>query len=138
MILRELGLERFAENLPEGFDTYLTRQFSSSGVELSGGQEQKLAIARAIYKDTPLLILDEPTASLDPKAESEIYSDFNRMSRDRTTIFISHRLAAAAIVDRIALLDGGRIFEMGTHSELVALGGLYAMMYQSQEQLYTS
>lgn len=138
MILRELGLERFAENLPEGFDTYLTRQFSSSGVELSGGQEQKLAIARALYKDAPLLILDEPTTSLDPKAESEIYSDFNRMARDKTTIFISHRLAAAAIVDRIALLDGGHIAEEGEHNELVTLGGLYAQMYQPQEQLYNS
>jgi len=136
MIFRKLGLTAFLETLPRGIDTSLTRQFSSDGVELSGGQDQKLAIARAIYKDAPLLILDEPTASLDAKAESEIYADFGRMVKGKTAVLISHRLAAAALADRIVLLDGGKIAESGSHAELMRHGGVYAEIYTAQCQAY--
>ena len=117
-IFHELGLGMFIDDLPDGIDTNLTRQFSSNGVELSGGQDQKIAIARAIYKDSPLLILDEPTASLDVKAENKIYADFGRMTKGKTTVFISHRLAAAMLADRIVVMDGGLITENGSHIEL--------------------
>jgi len=105
-------------------------------VELSGGEAQKLAIARAVYRDTPVLILDEPTASLDPKAESKIYEDFFHMARDKTTIFISHRLAASTIADTIAVFDEGRIAEYGTHGDLTAKAGVYAEMYGKQSKQY--
>lgn len=137
-ILRELGLGERLEELPRGIDTSLTRQFASDGVELSGGQEQKLVIARAIYKNAPLLLLDEPTASLDAKAESEIYADFGRMTEGKTAVFISHRLAAATLAERIVVLDGGRIAESGSHAELMRQGGIYARMYAAQSQAYTS
>ena len=135
-ICHELGLGGFIENLPRGINTSLTRQFSSDGVELSGGQDQKIAIARTIYKDAPLLVLDEPTASLDAKAESEIYADFGRMAEGKTAVFISHRLAAATLAERIVVLDGGRIAECGSHAELMLCGGIYAEMYASQSQAY--
>ncbi len=135
-IFHELGLGMFIDDLPDGIDTNLTRQFSSNGVELSGGQAQKLAIARAIYKDSPLLILDEPTASLDVKAESEIYADFSRMANGKTTVFISHRLAAAMLAERIVVMDGGRIAESGSHTELMRYGGMYTEMFTAQSQAY--
>lgn len=135
-IFGQLGLGRFIENLPNGINTNLTRQFDSNGVELSGGQDQKLAIARAIYKNAPLLILDEPTASLDVKAESEIYADFNRMAEGKTTVFISHRLAAAMFAERIVVIEDGRIAESGSHEELMKLGGIYEKMFTAQSQAY--
>ncbi len=135
-ILRELGMEEFLKTSPKGLDTCLTRNFDSDGVELSGGQDQKLAIARAIYKNTPLLILDEPTASLDAKAESELYMDFWKMARGKTAIFISHRLAASTLAERIAILENGKIVEYGSHTELLEHGGLYADMYAKQSRPY--
>lgn len=137
-IFRELGLDGFIDNLPDGINTSLTRQFASNGVELSGGQDQKMAIARAIYKDAPLLILDEPTASLDVKAESEMYADFDRMANGKTTVFISHRLAAAMLAERIVVLDNGRVAESGSHAELMQCGGLYAEMFTAQSQAYVA
>lgn len=97
-----------------------------------------LQILSAIYKDAPLLILDEPTASLDAKAESEIYEDLFRMSKDKTTIFISHRLAASTIADRIIVFDGGQIVESGAHEELLRKNGLYAEMYMKQSRPYVT
>jgi len=137
-IFHELGLGEFVDNLPDGINTRLTRQFASNGVELSGGQDQKIAIARAIYKDAPLFILDEPTASLDVKAESEIYADFGRMAKGKTTVFISHRLAAAMLAERIVVMDGGRIAESGSHTELMQCGGMYAEMFTAQSQAYVT
>lgn len=133
-IFHELGM--FIDNLSDGINTNLTRQFSSNGVELSGGQDQKLAIARAIYKDSPVLILDEPTASLDVKAEKEIYADFSRMIKGKTTVFISHRLAAAMLAERIVVMDGGHIAECGSHMELMQHDGVYAKMFTAQSQAY--
>lgn len=135
-IFDELGLGEFVDNLPDGMDTKLTRQFASNGVELSGGQGQKIAIARAIYKDAPMFILDEPTASLDVKAESEIYTAFGRMAKRRTTVFISHRLSAAKLADRIVVMNGGRIAENGSHTELLQCGGMYAEMFKAQSRAY--
>lgn len=137
-IFHELGLGGFIDTLPDGIDTKLTRQFASNGVELSGGQDQKIAIARAIYKDAPMFILDEPTASLDVKAESEIYADFGRMAKGRTTVFISHRLSAAMLAERIVVMDSGRIAESGSHTELMQCGGMYAEMFKAQSQAYVS
>lgn len=135
-ILEELGMSDALKNSSKGIDTNLTRQFDPEGTELSGGQDQKLAIARAIYKNAPILILDEPTASLDAKAESDIYADFARISHGKTAVFISHRLASSTLADRIAVFDNGAITEYGTHDELIAKGGLYAQMYEKQSYPY--
>lgn len=135
-IVMETGLGEYVKNLPDGLNTYITKSFASGGVELSGGQGQKIAIARAVYKDTPVLILDEPTASLDPKAESEIYTNFFNMAKDKTTIFISHRLAASTIADRIAVFSDGKIAECGAHGDLMKKNGIYAEMYRKQSHLY--
>lgn len=135
-ILLGLGLDGLVSSLPDGLNTCLSKNFSETGVELSGGEGQKLAIARAVYKDAPLLILDEPTASLDVRAESEIYEAFFRMSNDKTTIFISHRLTASTVADRIIVFDKGHIIESGSHNELLEKNGLYAEMYKKQSKPY--
>ena len=135
-IIEGVGLRERVEELPNGYDTYLTKSFNSDGIEFSGGQAQKIAIARAVYKDTPVLILDEPTANLDPKAESEIYTDFFNMAKDKTTIFISHRLAASTIADTIAVFSDGKISEYGSHNDLIKKDGIYAEMYRKQSQQY--
>ena len=124
--------------LPNKLDTYVGRSFSNDGIDPSGGEGQKLAIAKAMYKDSPILILDEPTASLDALAESEIYEHFFRLSASKTTIFISHRLAASTIADRIVVLDKGTIVECGTHDALMKNRGLYAKMYLQQSSPYVS
>jgi ABC-type multidrug transport system fused ATPase/permease subunit len=135
-VIHEVGLDRFTGELPNGLDTYISKQFDAGGVELSGGQGQKLAIARALYRNTPVLILDEPTASLDPKAESEIYENFFRAAREKTTIFISHRLAASTIADKIAVFCSGRIIEYGSHAALMEQNGVYAEMFRKQSSPY--
>lgn len=137
-ILSELDLAGFISRLPNGLGTYVGRSFSDEGIDPSGGEGQKLAIAKAMYKDSPILILDEPTASLDPLAESEIYEQFFKLSASKTTIFISHRLAASTIADRIVVFDKGKIVESGTHRELMRNGGLYEKMYIKQRNLVLS
>ncbi len=107
-----------------------------NGTELSGGEAQKLMLARALYKDAPLLILDEPTAALDPIAESRIYTEFNAMAERRTALFISHRLASTSFCDRIILLENGCIAEEGTHQELIAAGGTYKQLFDIQSCWY--
>lgn len=135
-IINNVGLGEYVNELPNGYDTYLSKNFDSGGTELSGGQGQKLAIARAVYKGTSVLILDEPTASLDPKAESEIYEDFFNMAKDKTTIFISHRLAASTVADNIAVFSDGRIEEYGPHKDLMNKNGIYTEMFRKQSQPY--
>ena len=137
-ILAELDLAGFISRLPNGLCTYVGRNFSNEGIDPSGGEGQKLAIAKAMYKDSPILILDEPTASLDALAESEIYEQFFKLSATKTTIFISHRLAASTIADRIVVFDKGNIVEHGTHKELMKNDGLYAKMYLKQSKLYAN
>ncbi len=130
------GLKEHVEGLSDGYDTYLSKDFDSDGIEFSGGQAQKIAIARAVYKDASVLILDEPTKSLDPKAESEIYTDFFKIAKDKTTIFISHRLAASTISDNIAVFAEGKIAEYGSHDDLINKDGVYAEMYRKQSRQY--
>lgn len=136
--LTQAGLSERVRSLPKGLHTFLTRKFDRQGIELSGGEGQKLAIARALYKNTPIVILDEPTASLDPKAENEIYETFFRAAENRTSVFISHRLAASTKADRIAVFLEGRIKEYGTHGQLMEKGGLYADMFRKQGQAYAN
>ena len=132
----ELGMKGTIEKFPLGLDTYISRVFSTDGIELSGGEGQKLAIVRAFYKNTPLLILDEPTASLDVKTECEIYEDFLKVSSSKTTVFISHRLAASTLADNIAVFSDGEIIEYGNHNALIKQNGIYADMFKKQSKSY--
>lgn len=122
--------------LPEGMDSLLVKQVHEEAVELSGGETQRLMLARALYKDSPVLILDEPTAALDPIAESRLYEQYNELAAGKTSIFISHRLASTRFCDRIILLAGKVIAESGTHEELLAAGAAYANLFEIQSKYY--
>lgn len=135
-IINKLELQEVIAKLPNGIESFLTKQFSDEGIELSGGQIQKIAIARAIYKNTQVIILDEPTSSLDPLAESEIYDKFINISNNKTAIFISHRLAISSFVDRIIVFENGEIIEDGNHDKLMNLKGKYYEMYSKQSENY--
>ena len=124
--------------MPRGLDTMLYKDFAEDGVEVSGGEAQKIAIARALYKDAPFIILDEPTAALDPIAEAEIYEKFNAISGDRTAIYISHRLSSCRFCDEIAVFSDGQVIQQGTHQALLAQeSGKYAELWHAQAQYYT-
>ncbi|NEG78835.1 ATP-binding cassette domain-containing protein [Bifidobacterium avesanii] len=128
--------ERLA-SLPRGLDTFLYRELDPDGVEVSGGEAQKIAIARALYRDAPFIVLDEPTAALDPVAEAEIYERFDRIALDRTAVYISHRLSSCRFCDEVAVFDHGRIVQTGTHGELVAdRSGKYYELWHAQAQYY--
>ena len=133
-----IRLNEKIKSLPNGIDTFISKAFSKEGVELSGGEGQKISIARALYKDSPILILDEPTAELDVKTESDIYEDFLTVAKNKTAIFISHRLAISRLVDKIVVLDKGKIIESGTHKELMEQNGVYCKMYNLQSKPYIS
>ena len=126
------------QTLEKKEQTYMNKDMDASGVTLSGGELQKLMLARALYKDAPVVILDEPTAALDPIAESNLYEKYYEMTKDKTSIFISHRLSSTKFCDRILFLEEGRITEEGTHSELLAKQGAYAAMFHTQAQYYES
>ena len=128
--------DEFIERLPHGYDTPLMRVFEPSGVELSIGQWQKLAIARAFYSTSDILILDEPTASLDPIAEQEIFNQFDQLRRDKTTIFVSHRLSSATVASKIIVLEYGELVEEGTHRELMDKKGKYYELFSTQARRY--
>lgn len=131
------GLTELIESLPKGIDTQIYKDFDREGIEPSGGERQKLAIARALYKDAPIVILDEPTAALDPVAEYEVYSHFNDLVGGKTAIYISHRLSSCKFSDRIAVFSDKTIKEYGTHEELAGKeGGIYAAMFATQAQYY--
>ncbi len=135
--LKDAGFEERLRELPEGLDTYLYRDFGKDGIEVSGGEAQKIAIARALYKDAPFIILDEPTAALDPLAEAEIYSQFNAIVKDKTAIFISHRLSSCQFCDEILVFDQGTIVQKGTHATLVhEEKGKYSALWHAQAQYY--
>ena len=127
---------QFIEKLKLGYDTPLMRYFDDDGIELSIGQWQKLSIARAFYSDSDFLILDEPTASLDPIAEQEIFSQFEKLRRDKTTIFVSHRLSSATLATKILVLEDGEIVEEGDHRELMAKRGRYYELFSTQAKRY--
>ena len=126
----------FIDKLPLGYETPLTRVFEEDGVELSGGQWQRLSVARAFYKDSEILILDEPTASLDAIAEKEVYDRFSELASDRMSIFVSHRLSSAVGADKIVVIGEGKILEMGSHDELMARGGEYYRLFSTQAENY--
>ncbi|MBQ7365277.1 MAG: ABC transporter ATP-binding protein [Clostridia bacterium] len=128
----------FISRLPDGYDTPLMRFFERNGIELSIGQWQKLSVARAFYSDSDILILDEPTASLDPMAEQEIFNQFDRLKKDKTTIFVSHRLSSATTASKIVVLKNGEIIEMGDHQTLMAKGGEYYTLFSTQAKRYIS
>lgn len=133
--LAKAGLWEKISMCEKGMDTLMTKEVTD-GLVLSGGQQQKLLLARALYKDAPILILDEPTAALDAIAESQIYQQFYQIARQKTTLYISHRLASTRFCDKIAFLSGGRIVEEGTHEELMEKGNAYHEMFALQSQYY--
>ena len=130
------GADRMADELPAGYDTQLMRYFDRNGIELSGGQWQKLSVARAFYSDADILILDEPTASLDPMAEQEIFRRFDELRGDKTTLFVSHRLSSATVASKIVVLEDGCVIEEGTHRELMEQNGKYALLFRTQAKRY--
>lgn len=130
------GIDKKAQSLPEGYDSLMLKFLDLHGAELSGGENQRLALARALYKDGPILVLDEPTAALDPLAEYDMYQRLAQMTQGKTSIFISHRLSSTRFCDRILLLEEGRVVEEGSHEELLRRGGKYAKLFQVQAQYY--
>lgn len=136
--LQKSGFENRLTAMPMGLETYLYKDFDKEGIEISGGEAQKIAFARALYKDAPFIILDEPTAALDPISEYEIYTRFNEIAKDKTTIFISHRLASCRFCDKIAVFDHGSIVQFDSHDELLKnKTGKYSELWNSQAQYYT-
>ena len=134
--LKKADLEEKIQSLPQGMDTHLERSVYLDAAELSGGQLQKLMLARALYKNSPVLLLDEPTAALDPIAESNIYQMYQQLTAGRSSVYISHRLASTRFCDRILLLENHRIAEEGTHEELLQLGERYAELFDVQKKYY--
>ncbi len=132
------GAHDFIKKMPLEYDTPLTRYFESDGTELSIGQWQKLSVARAFYSDADILILDEPTASLDAIAEQEIYKQFDKLREGKTSVFVSHRLSSATIADTVIVLENGCVVESGTHEELMALHGKYHKLFSTQASRYMS
>lgn len=137
--LTDAGFGDRLAKMPDGLDTMLYREFAEDGVDVSGGEAQKIAIARALYKDAPFMILDEPTAALDPVAEAEIYSRFNEIAGDRTSVYISHRLSSCKFCDLITVFHDGRVVQQGSHEELLAdKSGKYYELWSAQAQYYTT
>jgi ATP-binding cassette subfamily B protein len=132
---RRSGAHEVVAPLPKGFETLLGKGFEEAH-ELSLGQWQKLALARAYLREAPILVLDEPAASLDALAERKVYQEFSRASEGKTVLLISHRLGSARLADRIVVLERGRVVEVGRHEDLIAAGGLYAEMYSLQSAWY--
>ena len=136
--VEKAGLRRKIESLKDGYETYLNREVFENAILLSGGETQRLMLARALYKDAPSIILDEPTAALDPIAEAEIYEKFDSIAGDKTAIYISHRLSSCKFCDEIAVFHEGAVIQQGTHAELAAdESGKYYELWHSQAQYYT-
>ena len=136
-VLNDAGFGERLKTMPDGLNTLLYRQYGDNGVEISGGEAQKIAIARALYRDAPFLILDEPTAALDPIAEAEIYAQLGQIVDDRTAIYISHRLSSCRFCDEILVFDHGQIIQSGSHEDLVHQeAGKYYALWNAQAQYY--
>lgn len=135
--LEKTGIYDRVNKMPKQIDTVIYQRSKENGIEISGGEAQKLAISRALYKDSPIVILDEPTAALDPKSESEIYENFNMLVEKKTAIFISHRMSSCKFCDEIIVIDNGEIIEKGHHSVLVKNRGLYSQMWGAQAKYYS-
>ncbi len=135
-VLKEADLEEKFRLLPNGIYTHLGKQYYEDGIELSGGETQRLVLARALYKNAPVLLLDEPTAALDPIAEDRIYQKYSEMTKGRTSLFISHRLASTRFCDRILFMENGEIVEVGSHDVLMNAGGKYKDLFDVQSKYY--
>ena len=136
-LVDQVGLEDKMKELPKGLHTLLGKAYDEEGTELSGGQEQKVAIARALYKDASLIILDEPTSALDPLAEAEIYENFNELAGGKTAFYISHRMSSSVFCDRVLVIDGGKVADFAPHGELMKKeGSLYRKMFEAQAENY--
>lgn len=134
--LEQAGLKEKLDSLEKGLDTPLLKVIDEGGVELSGGENQKLALAKALYKDAPFIVLDEPTAALDSLAEERLYKEFDRLTRKKTAIYISHRLASTRFCDRILMFENGSVIESGSHEELIEKNGKYAGLFNVQARYY--
>ena len=134
--LERAGIGERCRSLPDGLDTCIGNDFEENGVTFSGGEKQKIAIARAIYKDAPFVIMDEPTAALDPESECEVYAGFDKMVGKKTSIYISHRLASCRFCQDILVFDKGKVVQRGRHEELEGQEGLYKEMWEAQAQYY--
>ena len=135
-IVSASDLKEVTDKLDKGLETLVYRDFDDAGFTPSGGEGQKIAIARALYKDAPLIILDEPTAALDPIAEAEIYSKFDGLVKNKTSLYISHRLSSCKFCSHILVFDEGCIVQEGSHEELLAKDGLYSKLWNAQAQYY--
>lgn len=137
--LTDSGFGERLQEMPEGLETCLYKDFAENGVEISGGEAQKIALARALYKDAAFIVLDEPTAALDPVAEAEVYSNFNKIVGDKTAIYNSHRLSSCRFCDEIAVFDNGQIVQQGSHDQLVTdENGKYHGLWYAQAQYYNT
>jgi ATP-binding cassette subfamily B protein len=134
--LRSAGLSDKIASLPEGINSKYDKTFWDDGVNFSGGEIQKLLLARALYRQSPIVVLDEPTAALDPISENSLYETYDEMMKGKSTVFISHRLASTRFCTRIILIEAGRIKEEGTHDELLAKKGRYYELYETQAKYY--
>ena len=134
--IKNSGLSEMVEQLPKKHHTILGKNVDAQGIIPSGGEAQKIAIARALYKNAPIVILDEPTAAMDPLSEYEIYTQFHKMIRDKTAVLITHRLSAVQLSDIVAVFKDGQVAEYGTHAELYAKGGIYTEMFDKQAKFY--
>lgn len=134
--VRRAGLSERLDTMEKGIETYLYKDFDDNGVEISGGEAQKLCLARAIYKGSPFIVLDEPTAALDPISEHDIYTKFNGIVGTRTAIYISHRLSSCRFCDEITVMENGTIVERGNHGDLLQKGGVYSALWNAQAEYY--
>lgn len=134
--LERAGLKEKVDLLEKGLDTPLLKVIDEGGIELSGGETQKLALARALYKDAPFIVLDEPTAALDALAEERLYKEFDSLTTGKTAVYISHRLASTRFCDRILMFENGSIIEAGSHEELIEKGGKYSELFGVQARYY--
>ena len=135
-VLERVGFSEKLRALPKGIDTTLYKNFAEDGFEPSGGEGQKIALARALYRDSPFVILDEPTAAWDPRAEYEMYRNFNEIVAGKTAVYISHRMSSTKFCDKVAVFEKGKLVEYGTHNDLIKKDGLYKELFDMQAQYY--